>query len=501
MAAMSTPAPAQTPVRPAVPELPAISGPIPVTATSRPWDAAIDAVEPIDLAKRGFVEEEYFVAGAARVLDWPRVGALTELARGRYVTRILVRRPSDPKRFSGTVVVEPLNPSVRYDAPLIWGSSHDHFLRHGDIWVGVTVKPVAIGSLKEFDHERYAPLGFPNPLPPDRTCGQDKLPMPRGGLPPESTRATENGLMWDALSQVGALFKDGGKKNPFAHFQAKRLYMAGDSQSGGFVFDYAEAIHPFVRSTTGRPLWDGYVATVATGPGLPMHQCADPIPYGDPRLELRPVGVPLIGVASQSEIRSLRRRPDSDRPPDLFRGYEVAGASHIHDGDDAGTPAPQDIARTSGAGFVSSRACRQNGMPGNDVPFGFVLNAVFANLEAWSAQGKTPPRAQPMAVIDPGTPNARLQTDAAGNVLGGVRTLQVDVPLATYHGRMDGPGICELWGWREPLPKSRIVALYGNKQRYLAKVRASVARLVKSRWLERPDGNTLIARAEGQIFP
>jgi hypothetical protein len=481
--------------------LPAISGPIPVTATSRPWDAAIDAVEPIDLAKRGFVEEEYFVAGAARVLDWPKVGALTELARGPYVTRILVRRPSDPKRFSGTVVVEPLNPSVRYDAPLIWGSSHDHFLRHGDIWVGVTVKPVAIGSLKEFDHERYAPLGFPNPLPPDRTCGQDKLPMPRGGLPPESTPATENGLMWDALSQVGALFKDGGKKNPFAHFQAKRLYMAGDSQSGGFVFDYAEAIHPFVRSTTGRPLWDGYVATVATGPGLPMHQCADPIPYGDPRLELRPVGVPLIGVASQSEIRSLRRRPDSDRPPDLFRGYEVAGASHIHDGDDAGTPAPQDIARTSGAGFVSSRACRQNGMPGNDVPFGFVLNAVFANLEAWSAQGKTPPRAQPMAVIDPGTPNARLQTDAAGNVLGGVRTLQVDVPLATYHGRMDGPGICELWGWREPLPKSRIVALYGNKQRYLAKVRASVARLVKSRWLERPDGNTLIARAEGQIFP
>jgi hypothetical protein len=135
------------------------------------------------------------------------------------------------------------------------------------------------------------------------------------------------------------------------------------------------------------------------------------------------------------------------------------------------------------------------------VPFGFVLNAVFANLEAWSAHGKAPPPAQPMTVIDPGTASARLQTDAAGNVLGGIRTPQVDVPLATYHGRMDGPGICELWGWREPVPKARIAALYGSKQGYLARFRASVARLVKSRWLERADGDTLIARAERQTFP
>jgi hypothetical protein len=365
----------------------------------------------------------------------------------------------------------------------------------------VTIKPVAVGALKEFDAARYASLAFPNPLPPNQTCAQEKLPMPRGGLPAESTPATENGLMWDALSQVGALFKQRAEGNPFSAFQATRLYLAGDSQSGGFVFNYAQALHSFVLGNEGKPLWDGYVATVATGAGLPMHQCAALIPRDDARLQRRPLGVPLIAVVSQSEIRALRRRPDSDGPQDMFRGYEVAGSSHIHEGDDAGTPSPGDIARTSGAGLAVATGCKQNAMPGNDVPFGFVLNATFANLEEWTTRGIAPPRGQPMALDGAGTPDARLETDDVGNVRGGVRTPQVDVPLAVYHERMDGPGICELWGWREVLPVTRATELYGSKERYLAKFRASVAELVAARWLEPADGLTLNARAERQEFP
>jgi hypothetical protein len=492
---------AKVPVVPAKPAIPQVEGPIPVTAHSRPWAEANAAVEPIDLGKRGYVEEEYFIRGTARTLDWPAAGKLDEIARGPYATRILIRRPADPRKFSGTVVVEPLNPSIRYDLPLIWGSSHEHFLRHGDVWVGVTVKPVAIAALKEFDARRYAGLGFPNPLPPDRTCAQDKLPLPRGGLPPESSPATENGLMWDALSQVGALFKSDSRGNPLRDFHVERLYMAGDSQSGGFVLDYAEAIHPFVSGPAGGPLWDGYLATVATGPGLPINQCAAPIPQGDPRLELRPVGVPVIVVVSQSEIHSLRRRPDSDIAPDLFREYEVAGASHIHEGDDAGTPSPADIARTSGANLAVSTACKQDGAPGNDVPFGMIVNRAFGNLEAWSRDGIPPPRGDPMVVTDPGTAQARLSVDEFGNALGGVRSPQVDVPTATYHERMDGPGICELWGWREPFSRETLARLYPSNAVYVDKVRADVARLVEQRWLEPEDGATLVRRASSAPVP
>src|SRR5581483_4852179 len=110
----------------------------------------------------------------------------------------------------------------------------------GDVWVGVTVKPVAIQSLREFDAQRYADLDMLNPVPPASTCPQSVLPMPRGGLPP-------------------------------------------DSQSGAFVLTYANAIHPFARSRAGRPLYDGYLAIVASGPSTPIRQCAAPIPQDDPR--------------------------------------------------------------------------------------------------------------------------------------------------------------------------------------------------------------------------
>ena len=81
-----------------------------------------DLTRDYDLATLGYAETEYFVDGVA---------GSYELAGGRgpdgrwdvrpgadapYRTRILVRRPSDPARFSGTVVVEWLNVSSGMDA-------------------------------------------------------------------------------------------------------------------------------------------------------------------------------------------------------------------------------------------------------------------------------------------------------------------------------------------------------------------------------------------------
>jgi hypothetical protein len=179
---------------------------------------------------------------------------------------------------------------------------------HGDIWVGVTVKPVGIQSLKEFDAQRYADLDMPNPLPPQATCPQSVLPLPRGGLPPESSPHTENGLMWDILSQTAALLREPPAANPLHRFHLQRLFMTGDSQSGAFVLTYANAIHPFARSATGDPLYDGYLATVATGPSTPIRQCAQAIPQGDPRRVIQPRGVPIMTVVSETETASLHRR-------------------------------------------------------------------------------------------------------------------------------------------------------------------------------------------------
>ena len=51
-------------------------------------------------------------------------------------------------------------------------------------------------------------------------------------------------------------------------------------------------------------------------------------PVGDPRYEIRNLGVPVIRAMTQSDylIGQAARRPDSDRRADRFRSYDLAGA-------------------------------------------------------------------------------------------------------------------------------------------------------------------------------
>src|SRR6202161_4087707 len=98
--------------------VPKITGPIPVTADSFPFLAANRTLQPIDLQKVGYVEEEFIVSGTANVYDWAADSSLTvKTPNAPYATRILVRRPADTTRFSGHAVVELLNPARRFD----WG--------------------------------------------------------------------------------------------------------------------------------------------------------------------------------------------------------------------------------------------------------------------------------------------------------------------------------------------------------------------------------------------
>jgi hypothetical protein len=160
---------------------------LPVTATNRPFLGAATALQPVDLAARGYVESEYLVSGLAGVYDWAETGA-RQAARPRpspvpYTTRLLLRRPADPKRFSGRVIVELLSAAGGYDTAPLWGLSSEHFLRHGDAWAGLTVKPAAAEALRRFDPLRYTALNFAMTQPPD--CGvlpvftPSILPVPR----------------------------------------------------------------------------------------------------------------------------------------------------------------------------------------------------------------------------------------------------------------------------------------------------------------------------------
>jgi hypothetical protein len=125
-AALAFPGFAATPI-------PHIKGPLPVSEASYPFGAADHTLMPQDLRKMGYIEEEFLISGTANIYDWPKAGPVSvRVANAPYTTRVLVRRPVSRTKFSGTVAVEMLNPSNRFDLNIGWALSWKEFVRNGD---------------------------------------------------------------------------------------------------------------------------------------------------------------------------------------------------------------------------------------------------------------------------------------------------------------------------------------------------------------------------------
>ncbi len=468
--------------------------PLPVTSDSYPFGAADHTRVPEDLSKSGYVEEEFLVSGAANVYDWPQAGpAVVRSANAPYTTRILIRRPIQCGRFSGTVAVEMLNPSNLFDLNIGWAISHRRFVAEGDVWVGITAKPVSVVALKNFNSKRYAALSWPNPLPLDdpRNCAT---------VARDSDRSTENGLVWDIHSQVGAWLKSADPSNPLTYGErnprslpVKRLIAWGYSQTGFFLYNYVNAIHPLDVKANGKPIFDAYLITMASGPGA-INQCAPAPPAGDTRRQIRNAGVPVIRVMSQSDYLTgiAARRPDSDDAPDQYRNYEIAGAAHATPDELIFCARPEDIEKSGRA--VPPMECNEG--PRSRFPNSVAFNAIFQNLVAWVRDGVPPPRSEAIYVEN----NAAV-LDGFGNVTGGVRSPFVDVPISTWYGNSTGPSFCRIAGHETPLDQARLHALYPTRDAYVRAVTANVKTLVAQRFITREDGDDLIGKAKTADLP
>ena len=76
---------------------------VPTTETSHPF-ARADV--KCNFKENGYVEDEYFVYGKANLYDAnPDERPVVIAENVPYVNRMLVRRPADPARFSGNVVI------------------------------------------------------------------------------------------------------------------------------------------------------------------------------------------------------------------------------------------------------------------------------------------------------------------------------------------------------------------------------------------------------------
>ncbi|MBM3819453.1 MAG: hypothetical protein FJW14_10640 [Acidimicrobiia bacterium] len=451
-----------------------VVGPVPVSAESYPLMASAKLQTVVDLAKAGYVEEEFFVSGRANVYDWSADSALTVRApEAPYTTRILLRRPADPRRFSGNVILEISNVGRGYDLSFTWGVSHDHFMESGDAWAMVTYAPENITALKKFDPARYAPLSMANPAPSTEKC----------------STTMEEGLRWDMFSQVGALLKAPRAGGPLAGFNVQRVFA---TSHGGELPTYIAAIHPRAK------VYDGYILHRHTNLTR-MHQCGTAPPASDPRQVLRNVDVPVIRIVSQTDVPGTyaRRRDDSDAPGDRYRLYEIAGAPHADWSFYPYIPTIEDQKKTGFDAFLASWPFAYQCEPAMEllrVPImTYALDAAFANLTRWVRDGVPAPRAERVAVENGGTPQARVRLDQSGNAVGGVRTPHVEVPTATYFTSTKGPGLCGNLAHQEAFDWGRLETLYGSSRDYAALVAASVDRLVRERWLTERDGRRITA--------
>ena len=454
--------------------VPQKAGPVPVTLESYPFMASDRSSPELDLAKVGYLEEEFFVSGTANVYDWAADGTVTaKTSNAPYTTRVLVRRPRS--NFSGTVIVELLYPARRFDWSMMWGFSHDYIIDSKHAWIGITL-PSSIDGLKKFDSKRYSRLSFANPAP-GAACP---------GAPNSAAAALEDGLKWDMISQVGALAKSDAMK-------AQYVFLA---TQGADVATYANAIHANLQN--GKPVFDGYLLKAPFGMGR-INQCAPAPPANDPRQIVKNVGVPVIAVTAQGEVIGgtyAVRRDDSDEPNDRYRLYEVASAGHIDKAAYFGFPALQDQVAAVGTAQGTDE-WPFNVVCTPEIPLmqpsliGLVYNASFAALDQWARKGIAAPRAPRIELKDPGTPQASVVTDKLGHGVGGVRTPYIDVPDATYFTNSPGPGVCREMGHKAAFDELKMQELYGNRKSYVSRFSETINRLLKERWLTESDARRL----------
>lgn len=409
----------------------------------------------LDEAKFGYVLEEFLVSGKANVYRYGADGKTHEIqtADVPYTTRIVVRRPQDRKRFSGTVWVETAHPQV---AGSMFPWSADYHLTRGDAHVNITTRRTSNGTsgpdtLKAFDAVRYAPINF-----------------------------TEDGLTWDIVGQVGRLLKTRTAANPLNGYDVKRMYAHGWSGGGALLLLYiSDGFHERVRMPGGGPIFDGYI--VGEPSGYPkINSTATPIPNTDPRQKVQPRDVPAITLHTHLQ-EQYRRRPDGDQKNDRYRVYEVAGAGHGNRRIPRIYNQPEDAFLKGSTVRAGAAGPSGEGQPMkcgeiSRFPFTHIVKSTYARLDAWATKGATPPPSQRITLQPDGKP----MLDKHGNPLGGVRTTYADVPTARHFGD------CQ-----ESFSSDTLKSLYPDEDRYVKDVLRRVDQLQRSGWLLRADADEL----------
>ena len=451
---------------------------------------APDVMRDYDLATLGYQETEFSLQGSATsyVLQGERGfdghWNVTPGPEAPFRTRFVVRRPIDPDRFSGTVVVEWHNVSAGIDAAPDWGFFHRHLATQGHAWIGVSAQKVGIdgGGFVESIHlkllapERYGELEHPG-----------------------------DAWSFDIFSQVAELLRQPAEDGPLGGLVPELVLAAGESQSAACLVTYINAIDPHVQLfdgffVHGRPgvgvSIDGVFIPSARGEGIEETRKA--ISYKGERIR-EDARVPVLVLQSETDVillgGGLAEQPDSSR----IQVWEMAGAAHadtytISAGrHDDGTLSPERMAELLRP--TSNLIIGRTNSPINAGPQQhYVSQAALAHLVEWAAGGDPPPRAPRLDLDDEGT---GYRVDELGLATGGIRTPWVDVPSALMAGLgQTGESFAMLFGCSEPFDDATLSMLYpGGKEEYLQRFEASLEATIAAGFLLSTDRDEILGVA------
>jgi hypothetical protein len=448
-------------------QTPELTGPVSGGAHRRPFASSL-----ADLAAAGYVEEEYFFSGTATSYTFSAHAApdglwtVAPADRQPYKTRLLVRRPKDPAKFNGTVVLEWLNVSGGFDIDAEWGYAYPELMRDGFVWVGVSAQRAGVMG---------PPLraGFSQPL--------TLWDAPRYG----SLLIPGDEFSYDIFTQAAHLVAPGRpalSPDPLAGLDVQRVLGVGVSQSANRLVTYADAVQQVANALDGILIGS---RIGSSGGAAPLR--ADPL-MPDPVKIRGDLKIPILVTETESDAPSHfpARTADSAR----YRLWELAGTTHQNQWADAYFGA--EIKRDLGVSGLGS--CDH---PVNDLPTQHVADAAIKALDLWMRDGQAPAIAPRIAIS--GSPPV-IQRDAAGNALGGLRLPRMAVPVARYGG-VGTPDACRLGGVAIPFDKETLKKLYPTHAIYVAKIKDAVVAAEKAGFLLPPEGADEIRKAEAAAIP
>ena len=469
--------------------------PLPITPSSLPYQSggAFDPVlEPDPLEGAGYVEEEYLLSG--------------EVDGMPYTTPLVIRRPADPQRFCGRVVVDPVH---TMGGAAEWKKLRDYMFRHGYGYARIASHVSAVDRFLDHDAERYRDCRIQ--LPPDlHRIREEAVNYPpvaswfKTGTPAAQdasftdilrewmrVQISEAPASHGILAQLGALLKENLADGPFPGGTVERLYMGGHSQTGLMVLGYVSEMHDTARLADGSQIYDGYFPTGTGGtkrniemdPELPYIRGYDePVRGCDaPVVHVLPEGDVHMGVeggldgGAMGGRELVYRRDTGDDPGDKYRLYEVAGITH---NDGRRVPAEHVPADP-----MAPRPAH--------LPWRPLFGALFDLLVQWAENGVAPPPNQVLELED-----GKIARDEHGNARGGVRSVPLDVPVATYLPTATYlPADSPLWqygyGTEVPFSKEKLAGLYRNREDYLKRFDARLDELVAERFFLAADVDDL----------